>query len=44
MKHRTHSAHKVPTTLYLFEHEVHGIGMEANHPWSRRLLDWLDRL
>jgi len=33
-----------PATMHLYDDLPHGVGLAANHPWGRALLDWLDRL
>lgn len=33
--------HNVPSVLHIYEGDVHGIGLAANHPWGRDLLEWL---
>ncbi|CAA6679266.1 MULTISPECIES: alpha/beta hydrolase [unclassified Lentimonas] len=32
---------KVEATMHLYENTGHGIGLAANHPWGKALLDWL---
>jgi len=36
--------HKVPSELHIYAEGAHGIGMAANHPWSKLLVDWIQRI
>jgi acetyl esterase/lipase len=36
--------HGVPAELHVYAEGRHGIGLDANHPWGRLLLAWLDIL
>ena len=33
---------KVPAALHIYEKGAHGIGLAANHPWGKAMLQWLD--